>query len=166
VPASALLPSDLVIRAITPHDGVRLSAGLARMSADSVRSRFLAPKARLSGAELRYLTEVDGVNHVALVAVRPGGLLAVGRFIRSVDSPDEAEVAIVVADDLHGLGLGTRLGLALADAARERGIRRFTATMLAENVAAHRLFASISTRLVEHHNGPIDELVAELGRAA
>jgi hypothetical protein len=34
--------------------------------------------------------------------------------------------------------------------------------MLAENVAAHRLFEAISQRLDMHRAGAVDELVAEL----
>ena len=36
---------------------------------ESARLRFLAPKPRFTLAELRYLTEVDHVDHFALVAV-------------------------------------------------------------------------------------------------
>ena len=34
--------------------------------------------------------------------------------------------------------------------------------MLSDNVASHRLFASISARLEVHHEGSTDDLVAEL----
>jgi GNAT superfamily N-acetyltransferase len=159
----------VLIRPIRPADRVLLAEGFAHLSPESVRLRFLAPKARLSAKELSYLTEVDGVDHVALVAEdaqRPGEMVAVGRWVRLVDDPTAAEVAIVVADAHQGQGLGRQLGLALADAARERGVERFTATLLSENAAAHRLFAAISERLVAHHAGGIEELVAELRPAA
>ena len=71
-------------------------------------------------------------------------------------------MAITIADHLQGQGLGRRLGVIVGDAARERGIRRFTATMLADNDAAHRLFAAISERLEVTHEGATDELVVEL----
>src|SRR4051812_50162136 len=64
------------IRPIAPDDKALLQDGLQRLSPESVRRRFLGPKARLSAAELRYLTEVDGRDHIALVAVGgadPGG---------------------------------------------------------------------------------------------
>ena len=48
-----------------------LEQGLHNLSETSVQRRFLSPKPRFSRAELRYLTEVDGRNHVALVAERP-----------------------------------------------------------------------------------------------
>jgi len=135
-------------------------------SAETLHRRFLGPKPRLSGAELRYLTEVDMVDHVALVAIdarRPDILLGVGRWVRDVKRPDEAEMAIVIADEVQGQGLGTVLAQDLAELAREGGVARFTATTLAENRAAHRLFARISTGMVLRSDGPYAELVAELG---
>ena len=41
---------------------------MASLSPRSARLRFLAPKNHLTLAELRYLTEIDHVNHYALVA--------------------------------------------------------------------------------------------------
>lgn len=153
------------LRFIRAEDKPLLVAGLSRLSADSVHKRFLAPKPRFSSAELRYLTELDGCDHVAIVAVLaddPETLVGVGRFVRDADRPDEAEAAIVIADHLQGQGLGRSLGLLLAEEARARGVRRFTATLLGTNVAAHRLFAAISRRLRAQVSGGIEELVAEL----
>ena len=157
--------TEVVIRRIRPDDKERLAHALSQLSDESVRSRFLAPKPRFTGTELRYLTEIDFSDHFAFVAVlrkHPEVIVGVARWIRDARQPQEAEAAIVVADNLHGQGLGRALGLLIGDAARERGIRRFTATMLSDNEAARRLFASISARLEVHHEGATDELVAEL----
>jgi RimJ/RimL family protein N-acetyltransferase len=153
------------LRPIQPSDAALLSAGLARLSPESARRRFLTPKPRFSSAELRYLTEVDQIDHVALVAVPAGdprALAGVARWVRDPERPDAAEVAVVVCDDLQGQGLGTVLGLALADAARARGVTRFTATMLPENVPARRLFARISEHLDTAVRGGLYELTAAL----
>jgi RimJ/RimL family protein N-acetyltransferase len=159
-----VLPS-ILFRHIRPDDKGRLAAGLQRMSPESRRRRFLMPKPRFSSSELRYLTELDGFDHVAIVAVSaedPEVFYGVGRFVRLREDPEAAEVAIVVADPLQGKGLGRELGRRLADEARERGVKRFTATLLGENVAAHRLFASISDRLEARVEGGVEELVAEI----
>jgi len=159
---------SIVIRPIRPSDAALLAEGMQRLSPESLRRRFLAPRSRLTSSELRYLTEVDGCKHYALVAVSaedPGELIGVGRWVRDDDRPDTAEVAVVVGDCHQGQGIGRRLGLALADAARARGVRRFTATMLSDNQPAHRLFAAISQRLVAVHAGGIDEVTAELAAA-
>jgi GNAT superfamily N-acetyltransferase len=141
-------PTPLTVRPIRPADAPLLEAGLARLSPQSVYQRFLSPKPRLSRRELRYLTEVDGVMHHALVALdADGDLVAVGRWVRDADRPEEAEIAIVVADCLQRRGVGRGLGLALADAACAHGVRRFTATILPGNRAAERLLAVVQERL-------------------
>ena len=163
-----MLPA-LLFRHIRPDDKGRLSVALSRLSPESQRRRFLMPKPRFSSSELRYLTEIDGFDHVAIVAVLeddPESIVAVARFVRLTDDPATAEAAIVVGDPWQGRGLGRELGLRLADEARARGVRRFTATLLGDNLAAHRLFRSISERLHARVGGGVEELVAELGAVA
>jgi RimJ/RimL family protein N-acetyltransferase len=155
----------VVIRPIRPDDKALLDDGVKRLSPESAYRRFLSPKRTLSADELRYLTEVDFRDHYALVAVRaddPRALVGVGRWIRSPRDRGVAEAAILVWDELQGHGLGTALAAALADSARERGVRRFTATMLATNVAARRVFARIAKRLQLRVAGGVYELSAEL----
>jgi RimJ/RimL family protein N-acetyltransferase len=155
----------VLIRPITPDDKALLVRGMASLSPRSARLRFLAPKTRLTLAELRYLTEVDQTDHVAFVAVPaddPETLAGVGRWVRDAEHPEAAEVAVVVGDCHQGEGLGTALGTVLADAARALGIGRFTAVMLPENTAAQRLFAHISGRLTTRVHGGTYELVADL----
>jgi GNAT superfamily N-acetyltransferase len=161
--------TKVVVRPIAPSDKPLLAEGIARLSPRSARFRFLAPKNKLTGAELRYLTEIDFVDHYALVAVRaddPWRAAAVGRWVRDRERPDVAELAIVVDDELQRLGLGTALVFELADAARARGIRRFTGTALTENVAARRLFLRLSPYSEVRVDGATYELSAELGAAA
>jgi RimJ/RimL family protein N-acetyltransferase len=155
----------VAIRHIEPGDKARLEDGLRSLSEETIRKRFLAAKPRFSAAELRYLTEVDGVRHVALVAVLaddPDTLIAVARYVALPDSEDTAELAVVVGDPFQGQGLGRRMTELLADEARERGIRRFAATMLAENRAALRLMSTFARRLERSGHGPVRDYVADL----
>src|SRR4051794_10289629 len=96
------------IRPIPPGDKEKLVTGLRRLSDESIRKRFLAAKPRFSSAELRYLTEVDGVNHIALVAVLeddPNTLVAVARCVRLPHPPATPQMAVVVGDPGQGPGL-------------------------------------------------------------
>jgi protein lysine acetyltransferase len=142
--------TEMEIRHIRADDKRLLAAGFALLSDESRQRRFLTAKPRLSTGELRYLTEIDGRDHVALVAVereRPTHIAAVARFVRDHERPDTAEFAIVVGDAYQRHGLGTKLAELLVEEAKVRGIRRFTALMLSENEAAQRLTNSIAQHL-------------------
>jgi RimJ/RimL family protein N-acetyltransferase len=156
----------VLIRPIEPGDKDRLVNGLRQLSEESIRKRFLAAKPRFTKAELRYLTEVDGINHIALVAVlecHPEQLVAVARCVRLPDRPGTAEMAIVVGDPWQRQGLGRELATRLADAALAVGVRRFAATMLGDNEAARRLMRTFSRRLQEGWVGSgVREVLVEL----
>jgi acetyltransferase len=155
----------VAIRAIRPADRVLLEESRGRFSDESMRRRFLSPKPRLTGVELRYLTEVDGQNHYAVVAVPLDDLdaiIAVARFVRLPEDPLTAEAAIIVADEYHGRGLGKRMAHQLADAARDRGIRRFTASMLTDNKPALALMRTLSDRLDSHYEQGYREVEMEI----
>jgi GNAT superfamily N-acetyltransferase len=153
------------LRFITTSDKVLLASGFAALSPQSRWQRFLAAKSHLSASELRHFTEVDGHDHVAIVAVAeadPGRLAGVARFVRDPGQRDEAEVAIAVCDALQGMGLGRALGTALADVAKSLGVRRFTASLLGTNLPAQRLFHAISRRVQTDYSAGIADLVVEL----
>ncbi|HEX2085279.1 MAG TPA: GNAT family N-acetyltransferase [Solirubrobacteraceae bacterium] len=159
---------EVAFRHIRPDDKDRLAAALEGLSPESQRKRFLTPKPSFTASELRYLTEIDGFDHVAVLAVLaddPDAIVGVGRFVRLRDLPDTAEVAVVVGDRYQGQGLGRELGRRLADEARQRSVRRFTATLLGDNVAAHRLFHSISDRLEGRIEGGTRVVTAEIAAA-
>lgn len=136
------------LRPIQPADKQLLLDGFERLSPHSRYTRFLTTKSKLSEEELRYLTEVDGVDHFAIIAVRQPLLgkeegIGVGRFVRLADQPQIAEPAITVADDHQAKGLGTMLLHRLSDAAWERGIRQFRCELLAENKRMRNLLPEL-----------------------
>lgn len=140
----------VLIRRIRPEDTFALATAMEAMSAESRLKRFLTPKPRLSRRELHYLTEVDFTDHYAVIAVyahRPSAIVASARWVRDPEHPAQAEVAMAVADSLHGKGLGSHMGEVLVAAARERGIEDFTATMLYDNRAAHALLRRVRAQL-------------------
>jgi protein lysine acetyltransferase len=160
--------TPLIVRPIRPDDKDLLADGLARLSEDSRRKRFLSSKPRFTDSDLRYLTEVDGVDHVAYVALRgdaPAELVAVARLVRDREDPTRAEIAVTVGDCWQRRGIGRMLGDRLAMAARDREVRWLTATMAADNAAAHHLFDHVSTQLHLERDGAVDELWADLAAA-
>lgn len=123
------------VRPILPSDAPRLQAFHVGQSERSTYLRFFARMERLTDSDLRRFTEVDHHDRVALIAVAVDDdverIIAVGRFDRT--GPGEAEVAFNVSDDHQGRGLGSVLLEHLSAAARERGVRRFTAEVLPQN---------------------------------
>jgi GNAT superfamily N-acetyltransferase len=61
--------------------------------------------------------------------------------VRLAEDPEVAEPAIAVIDEYQNRGLGRILLRLLMAAAQERGIRKFRATVLANNVPAQKLLA-------------------------
>src|SRR5215212_7941991 len=154
------------IREIRADDKEQLAAGYARLSERSRLRRFLSPKPRLTSSDLRYLTEVDGINHFAIVATIGEDIVGVARWVRLHDDPEEAEAAIVVGDPHQGKGIGKMLARELADGARARGIRRIRASILSDNPPAHALMRVIGERLTDGgHEQGVHEVVAELATA-
>src|SRR3954451_2903659 len=146
--------TTVLVRPIAPEDKPLLVDGLRRISPETAMRRFLSVKVRFTEAELRYLTEVDQHDHIALVAVDardPQMLIAVARCVRV--SEDTADMAVVVGDLWQGLRLGRppraalarRLVRLLTSAAADEGIVRFAGTMLADNRPALRLMRGIGT---------------------
>lgn len=146
------------LRPIRADDKEQLRRGLSRLSEGSRYLRFFTAKDHLSEGELRYLTEVDGVDHFAIVAGTPPEDgpqvgLGVARFVRSTTDPEVAETAVVVLDDVQGQGLGTVLLSRLGAAATERGVRWFVSDFLARNEAIAQLLRDLYPNLEIHALG-------------
>ena len=158
-----------VIRPIGPDDSERLNEGFESASAESIFLRFLTPQLRLSSDQLVYLTDVDQIRHVALIAVDPenGQSFGTARYIRSEEDPETAEFAVGVGDQWMGIGLGTALLGTLVVRAREVGILRFTGLIHSENTAIRRLAEKVTGpyELKPSGQGTM-EMVLDLGRAA
>jgi GNAT superfamily N-acetyltransferase len=144
--------TPIVVRPILPEDKERLREGFAWLSRASRYRRFMTPLERLSDAQVRDLTEIDYVNHMAWVALDPAQParqgLGVARYIRLPDDPTTAEAAVTVIDEHQGRGIGTILLELLAASAREHGIERFRAWVLAENVPMMEMLRGLGVTVV------------------
>ncbi|HEY3632133.1 MAG TPA: GNAT family N-acetyltransferase [Jatrophihabitantaceae bacterium] len=140
------------LRPIAPSDADAIVTFHAGLSPRTRYLRYFSAYPRIPERDLRRFTHVDHHDRVALVAWLGEEIIAVGRYEREAGT-DEAEVAFVVADAHQGRGIGSVLLEHLAAAARESGIARFTALVLAENDAMIRVFREAgyeTTRHVEH----------------
>ena len=127
------------LRPIRPEDAEMLVSFHSRLSDRTRYFRYFGPYPRMPKRDVERFSNVDYVKRVAIIALLGDDIVAVGRFDR-LGEQDSAEVAFVVQDEHQGRGLGSILLEHLAAAARERGLRRFVAEVLAENSQMVRIF--------------------------
>jgi GNAT superfamily N-acetyltransferase len=134
----------VLLRQIRPEDRARLAEGLRRLSPASRYLRFHRVIDHLTDEQLDELTDVDHVDHEAIVAIdlarpdRPG--VGVARYIREPYEPEVAEAAITVADEYHGQGAGTLLLGALSVRALDNGVKVFRNYVMDGNAAMLEVF--------------------------
>jgi GNAT superfamily N-acetyltransferase len=148
----------VTLRLVQPSDKEILRQGFERLSPRSRYQRFFEAKRRLSARELDYLTQIDGVDHFAIGALRqlPDGSfegLGIGRFVRSSEARSSAEAAVAVIDEWQAKGIGSLLLMRLAAAARERGIEYFTAEVQRTNQAMQALLARVPGAILAPGSG-------------
>lgn len=126
--------STVRIRPVIPADLEGVERLFGSLSPESVRMRFhgsSVPSRQL----LESFVDVDYVERFSLIGESGVGDLArpvaLATYIRTGDA--RAEMAIVVEDSLHGVGLGSVLIEHLGEAAAEAGITTFEADVLASN---------------------------------
>jgi nucleotide-binding universal stress UspA family protein/RimJ/RimL family protein N-acetyltransferase len=153
----------VTLRPIAPEDRPLLAAIFERLSEESRYRRFFTTKAELSAAELDYFVDVDHSDHEAIIAIDPSGgeALGVARYVRSTGDAEVAEVAVTVADDWQGRGLGRALLDRLTYRARREGVRRFSALVQSDNPASLGLLEGVGDTQRRSDTG-IVELVIEL----
>jgi ribosomal protein S18 acetylase RimI-like enzyme len=140
--------SPIIIRMIRPEDKQELKAGFEKLSPHSNYCRFLTPMGTLSKSNLKYLTEVDNKNHLAL-CVHDLNLNGIGiaRYIRIKDEPEAAEIAITILDKYQNHGLGTKLLHLLIESAIDNGIRKFIGFVLEENGAMLKVLEKFGAKI-------------------
>jgi acetyl coenzyme A synthetase (ADP forming)-like protein len=147
--------TTLRLRAPEPDD---LDAVVAFFEGLSERSRYL----RFHGAvrpEPRIVEPFlgpDWAERGSLIGVLDDRVIALASYTRLRDLA-AAEVAFVVADDLQGKGVGTRLLEQLAAQAGARGIEEFVAEVLPGNRAMLGVFEGVGFEVVrELESGTIE----------
>lgn len=129
------------LRAVVGTDRQVLQDMYAALSLVSRRGRFMAAPPRLTELTLdRLVDAVDQVDHVAVLLLAPAGHpeetpVGVGRMIRYTRDPATADIALAVADDWQGRGVGSALARALV-AHRPLGVTRLATVVAADNRAS------------------------------
>ena len=129
------------LRLLERSDANLLRLFFLRLSSETVYRRFLAPIKPPANALLEKLVDIDHCDREALIALDERGIVGVARYGTIGATHD---VAVVVADEWQGRGVGALLLRRLANIARARGITSFHATMLGDNRRAQSLLLGLS----------------------
>jgi acyl-CoA synthetase (NDP forming) len=151
------------IRPATPGDFSLVKMMHAAMSPDNEYRRFFSLSKVSAEREAERVCRMAGPDHAALLALKGGELVGVGTY--EMAGEDSAEIALAVADDMHGRGVGTLLLEHLGSAARRQGVRTFTGPVLSENAEMLRLFADAGLSVHRHTEDGVVELACDLPRA-
>jgi len=173
-----VLPGEFVLRdgtpaliwPLLPTNGEALREGFRRLSRYSRRRRFLTSLNQLDDSMIRRLVgSVDGAHHIALVliALPPDGdegPVGVAHLLQYSDDPATADIAVTVADDWHGHGVGTALVSALLER-RPAVVTRLRTVVDAGNRASLALLAGAG-RMSSHPDSPgVLDVTVELAAA-
>ncbi|HEV2243734.1 MAG TPA: GNAT family N-acetyltransferase [Streptosporangiaceae bacterium] len=153
-PGAQVLPGEFVLKdgtpaliwPLLPTDARALREGFRRLSPGSRRRRFLTAVGELDDAMIRRLVDsVDGVQHIALVLIvlppdGPEGPVGIARLVQYPADPATADIAVTVADNWQGRGVGTALVAALMRR-RPAALRRLRTVVDAGNRASLALLA-------------------------
>lgn len=145
--ATAALLRDggqVLLRPYQPADRPAIRAMFDRLSPASRALRFHGPVPSLSDDLLNRVVS----GHALLAEVRDQ-VVGLGNHIPLRD-PTRAEVAFTVEDAQQGRGIGTLLFERLADDARQEGVNRFTALVLATNQQMIEVLAGLGFRMSRH----------------
>ena len=154
------------LRRMRRGDRAMYRQAVAELSPRSRHLRFAAPMPKMSESLLDQMMALDADRHVAYAALTPDGTAIVGvaRFARAAHDPNTAEVAIAIADDWQGRGLGSALLTRIVGRARDAGLSRLTAHTLSENRPAACLARAVGFSLAARA-GICSEYKLTLGNA-
>lgn len=143
--------SAVTIRPSSTADEPALRSFLNGLCLEARRLRFFTGAADIACAA--HIAAVTDESHYGLLAHDELGDLVGHATCVQLDET-HAEVAVEVADHLHGRGLGTVLIERLAVVAEQRGITHFEAEVLCDNHAMLDVFREGFDGRVVRHEGP------------
>jgi GNAT superfamily N-acetyltransferase len=155
----------VAIRAIRPDDRARIIEAFEALEPRSVYLRFFGPKRELSAEEVRRVTEPDParVALVATVATADRGEIVVGLGEYVGTGSGSAHIAFAVEEDYQGRGIAGRLLEHLARIAREKGVSRFEADVLAENTPMLKVLRHSGLPMIESEQDGVVHATLALG---
>jgi RimJ/RimL family protein N-acetyltransferase/predicted CoA-binding protein len=125
------------LRAVVPDDLAALRRLFADASDESFFLRFFGTGRKVGDQYAERLVRPPNDDHRTLAATVDNVIVGVAEYERCDDSG--AEIALLVADEHHGQGIGTLLLEHLVALARSAGIGKFVAEVLGDNLPMLRV---------------------------
>ncbi len=142
---SHVFEKDLKVRfrAIRPSDEEGMRRLFYRSSDEAVYTRYFSPIKTMPHSRMQEYVNIDYADTLSIVGLigepGKGKIIAEARFVRK-NNRSFADVAFMVDENYQNLGIAGFMYKTLVRLARERGIKGFTANVLASNKAMLKVF--------------------------
>ena len=162
----------VTIRHLRPDDRERMAKAVRKLDRESIYARLFSYRNELTPVGLDRLMHVDPDRDVALVVTTQVGidevLIASGRYFIAGENARvrKAEVAFVVEEEYHGLGIAGRLLQSLARIAREQNIAALEADVLAENKSMLAVFSRSGLPMRQDREGGVVHVTLSLASSS
>ena len=158
----------VTIRAIRRDDSGGVLEAFTNLERESIYTRFFTYKRKLTEAELEQFTDVDFDHVVALVVTTRTEdgetIIAGGRYITdgAPRACRSAEVAFTTEEDYQGRGIARLLLRHLVRIARENGVLRLEADVLAGNQPMLTVFRRSGLPMGQRSDGGVIHVTLSL----
>lgn len=143
---------EILLRPVKISDESHLKEFFHALSDDSLYSRFMTPRKDLSHRWLQDFAVIDYSRNMAILAVvedkktERETIVGIGQYSMT-GKTHIAEVAYVVRDDYHRLGVGRELLGRLTYLAKKQGLLGFVAEVLSSNTRIFQMFKKMGFEL-------------------
>ncbi len=150
--------TEIFFRPVKPTDESSLSEMLYSLSSTSVRTRYMTQTVTFPHREVQQLTNIDFTQDISIVGTVPGvvgeQLVAIAQYFLDPKT-QSAEVAFLVQDEWQKKGMGTYLLQYLAQIAKQRGVKQFTAKVLPANKLMLAIFHNSGYKINTEFDGDV-----------
>ena len=163
---------EIHVRPMSPADAPYLVDIFEHMSAESRYLRFNLPLrdpdpdwVRSQAERLAYLPPYEGRAWLAFADLPDAPETAVGGIRYMALTPDSAEVALVVRDDLQALGIGSSLIEFAAKKAYSEGYRKLVGIIQSTNLPLWRSLKGLAIPMTTSRDGAATVIEVDLEEA-
>jgi len=158
----------VLIRAARADDRERLVTAFQGLDRQTIYTRYFSFRKGISETELKRLEEADFGRYMLLVATLGSGndetiIAGASCVVTDASGPvPTAELAFMVEEDYQRQGLAGQMLAAICGLARQRGIARLEADVLAENPAMLAVFRRSGLPTTTSRSAGVVHLVMDL----